>query len=101
MNYITSKERAYSFTGWRPGETPLDHFDAKRWLECAHSLCVCLDLATPITEIAKAVEDDGVLHELLHLALGIEICTHNTLSEIRTEVAVLQGHMSRALKHVS
>jgi hypothetical protein len=35
------------------------------------------------------LEDDQLLHELVHLALGIDICTHNTMAGLREECARL------------
>ena len=37
----------------------------------------------------ELLEDDQLLHELVHLALGIDICTHNTMAGLREECARL------------
>jgi hypothetical protein len=36
------------------------------------------------------VSDDGVLHELVHLASGVDICTHTGMSDLRLHVSELQ-----------
>lgn len=81
--YRTSRGRSFSFSGWAPGETPLDHFDRGEWLKCLHG---CMFAASRVH-----IEDDGVLHELVHLALGVDICTHNSLDDLRVEVAAIQA----------
>lgn len=83
-DYKTTKGRAYSFMGWPPGESPVELFDAKRWLECLHA---CMFAASR----KVTLEDDGLLHELVHLALGVEICTHNTMGDLRAEIVALEG----------
>jgi hypothetical protein len=89
--YRTSAGHAFEFSGWSLGESPLDHFDAGRWLECAHGVCLALSRHHDVNCAALAVEDDGLLHELIHLALGIDICTHTNTTELRGKVAALQN----------
>jgi hypothetical protein len=73
-----------SFSGYRSGETPLELFDAGRWLECLHGCMI------GITVTHEHIEDDGVLHELVHLALGIPICHQSSMGYIRDEVGKIQ-----------
>lgn len=87
-NYQTTKGRWYGFSGWHPTH-PLQLFDQGRWLECLHAAIFAASLQPESERAAAALEDDGVIHELAHLALGIEICTHNTLDDIRQELKEL------------
>lgn len=92
--YRTSRGRLFSFTGWTPGETPLELFDRGEWLQCLHA---CMFASS-----RSAIEDDGVLHELVHLALGIEICTHNSMAMLRSDVAAIDlvSHETRPIYRV-
>lgn len=81
--YHTSRGRLFTFVGWPDGGTPLELFDAGRWLECLHA---CMFSASRLQDL----EDDGVLHELVHLALGVEICTHTSMTALRGQVEALQ-----------
>ena len=74
--YRTTAGRAFHFDGWPPGESPIELFDAGKWLECLHA---CMFAASR----RELLEDDHLLHELVHLALGIDICTHNTMAGLR------------------
>jgi hypothetical protein len=76
--YRTTAGRSFAFSGWPPGESPLELFDAGKWLECLHA---CMFAASR----RELLEDDQLLHELVHLALGIDICTHNTMAGLREE----------------
>lgn len=80
----TSKGRNYSFDGFPPGETPVELFDAGRWLECLHA-CMAGVMVNRLH-----IEDDGVLHELVHLALGVEICTHSSMGGLRNEICEIE-----------
>jgi hypothetical protein len=42
------------------------------------------------------LEDDGVLHELVHLAGGVDICTHSNLAALRNSVLALQLLVKRS-----
>lgn len=86
MDYRTTAGRAFGFEGWANGDSPLEHFDAGRWLECLHG---CMFAASRLL-----YEDDQLLHELVHLALGIDICTHTTMEELRAQVEALQSGMT-------
>lgn len=82
--YRTPKGRLYHFSGWDEGDTPLEYFDRGEWLHCLHS-CMLMQY------LLEDVADDGLLHELVHLSLGIDICTHTTMTELRGMVASYQS----------
>lgn len=75
----------YPFSGWH--ETPLELFDAGRWPECLHATIQAFNVRRDAIATQAAVEDTGALHELAHLACGIEICTHHSLLWLRREIA--------------
>lgn len=77
--YRTAAGHAFIFDGWPAGESPLELFDAGKWLECLHACMFA-------TSRRVLLEDDQLLHELVHLALGIDICTHNTMAGLREAV---------------
>ena len=89
-DYKTSKGRLYSFDGWQPDDSPLEHFDQKNWLKCLHGVCFMLS-HFDANEVKQSLEDDGILHELIHLSLGVEICTHQDLEYLRACVADIQA----------
>lgn len=84
--YRTSRGRLFTFVGWPAGGTPLELFDAGRWLECLHA---CMFAASRRADL----EDDGLLHELVHLELGLAICTHSTMADLREQVLALQHNV--------
>lgn len=99
MQYKTTQGRTYDFSGWEPGESPVELFDKKEWLKCLHACMIASYLAYRCNEdflgfstlcAGKVLEDDSLLHELCHLSLGIEISTHNTLDDLREMVEVEQ-----------
>jgi len=88
--YRTTHGRSFEFSGWLEGDSPLDHFDTGNWLQCAHGICLALSRQHDPNCAALAVEDDGLLHELIHLALGVDICTHTSMTALREQVAAVQ-----------
>lgn len=84
-DYRTSRGREYSFYRWDPGESPTELFDAGRWLECLHA---CMVVASK-----NDLEDDAILHELVHLALGIPICQHGDMEGLRARAQELETIM--------
>ncbi len=79
--------RNYEFGYWDEGKTPVELFDKKNWLECLHAcMCAASRTVTPKDVLA----DEGVLHELCHLALGIAIALENSLESLRKQVLDLQ-----------
>lgn len=109
MQYKTTQGRTYDFSGWEPGESPLELFDKQEWLKCLHACMLCTsfthklykdDLQTQDDIAAEFIDDDGLLHELCHRACGLDICTHNSLEDLRKEVRFIQyitkGYLERA-----
>lgn len=82
-NYRTSRGHLFGFSDWPEGESPLELFDKREWLKCLHSTMFVLS-RSKIEQID--IEDDGILHELIHLSLGVDICTHQTLSDLREQL---------------
>lgn len=89
MQYFTSKGTEFSFYGFDDGDRPSDHFKAGDWLTCLHG---CMFLASILDphESKVLMEDDGLLHELVHLALGISISTHTDMNELLCSVTELE-----------
>lgn len=85
--YLTSSGHQYSFTNWGNGEQPSECFDRQDWLGCLHGCMFCAQFNSSSNLL---LEDDGLLHELLHLAMGLEISTHNSLQELRIAVVKLE-----------
>lgn len=86
MDYVTGRGVNFSFTGFAPGNDPLAHFDAYKYEECLHSCMVLVYLFTPNERQYQYLADDGLLHELIHLINGIDICTHNSIDNIRQQI---------------
>ncbi|WP_340700849.1 hypothetical protein [Burkholderia cenocepacia] len=82
----TSRGRAYVLSDWPAGGRPTDHFDQGRWADCLHA---CL-FAASLRRNPSDIEDDGPVHELVHLVCGIPICTHNTMENLRHQVRELE-----------
>lgn len=75
----------FEFTGWR--EHPLDLFDAKQWSKCLHAAIQAYNFIGDPQYTQAALEDTGLLHELAHLSVGINIWTHHNLDDLRAELA--------------
>ncbi len=89
MEYLSPNEIVFGFDGWG-SYSPTQCFDRGEWLDCLHGCMLALTIINDPGLTQIEISDDGVLHELLHLALGIDICTNNTMSELRTQVAELE-----------
>ena len=89
MEYKTSKGTTFSFSGWDKGKDPLSMFDRGKYLACLHGLMVYYNLLADPELLQLSVEDDGLMHEVLHLASGVEISTHNTMEGLRKEISVI------------
>lgn len=94
-DYRTSSGVSYSFSGWDAGESPLECWDKQDWLKCLHGCMLCLSLLRNVITIRWAIEDDGLLHELVHLALDVEISAHGTMGELRMQVEHLQNRITK------
>ena len=46
---------------------------------------------------AASVEDDGLLHELIHLALGIDICMHHAIDDLRRELILMMNEFEEMM----
>lgn len=86
-NYRGSKGGAYNTT--YSGATPVELFDAGRYGECLHACAFILHTLRDPARVWHALDDEAVLHELIHLVVGIDISTHNTIKNIRNEVEKL------------
>lgn len=86
MEYHTTKGRLYGFSGWEPDGDPLTLFDQGKYLECLHAAVFAASRLPSSDLVASALEDDGVIHELVHLVAGIDICTHNTMADLRRDL---------------
>lgn len=75
------------FTLGYDGPSPLQLFDEQRWAECAHACAYLISLRGDPELALRSLQDDALIHELLHLACGIEICTHNGRGNVRSMVA--------------
>ncbi len=75
----------YGFEGWHGGEAPTDFFDAGKWLECLHAILPAL------SHVDDELRDTGLLHELTHLALGLEIGIENRVRLLREKILEIQG----------
>lgn len=85
--YLTTA--GHRFCDFYDGPSPLELFDAGRWAECAHA-CVFMIYRTGDAALAlRCLEDDCVIHELLHLACGVPVCTHNGMDGVRAQVAAI------------
>jgi len=94
LEYATSRGGRYSFSGWEPGLSPSECFDEAKYLECLHGCILCLSLLNEPFRTQKSVEDDGLIHELVHLSQGIDISHRQDMLGLRKEVANLQSALS-------
>jgi hypothetical protein len=97
--YRTSKGGLYCFSGF---DTPLEVlFTEKRYLECAHAVCIAVALIKDKDLTQLVVEDDGLLHELIHLASGIEVGLGNSDKQMLHEIAQITQRLSAATSHMA
>lgn len=99
MDYITERGVNFSFAGFAPGDDPLTNFDAYKFEQCLHGCMVLVYLFIPVESQYKYLSDDGLLHELIHLILGIDICTHNSTDNIRQQIRELMHVYSEAREY--
>lgn len=81
----------FSFSGWEPGESPVECWAAGEWLKCLHGCILCCHLIGDPEITHAAVADDAILHELVHLASGIPVCTHGSMALLEDRVRKLQA----------
>lgn len=84
--YLTSRGRRFSFDGWPDGGRPTELFDLGQWAACLHA---CMFAASRRANVAD-IEDDGPLHELIHLICGIPVCTHGSMDDLRRQIYELE-----------
>lgn len=89
MDYIAETGARFSFDGFCLGDDPLTHFDAQRYAKALHGVVLLVYLFTPCESQYKYLADDGLIHELIHLVEGICICSHNSMSSIRSQIEEL------------
>lgn len=95
MTYLSPKGTKYSFSGWESGSTPVERFDLGDYIGCLHGCLLMLTLLGNEHRTQVAISDDGIVHELVHLAGGVEISTHNDLTTLRAEVVELEDDFKR------
>lgn len=74
------------FTAQYRGPSPMDLFDLGDYIACAHACAFLIGRLRDPERALMALEDDGLLHELLHLASGIPVCTFHAPADIRVQV---------------
>lgn len=84
----------YVFRGWKPGEHPTETFDKQDWVGCLHGCSLALILLQDPTRTQAAIEDDGIIHELIHIMhFGWETFTRwdeTKGGELRQQIEKLQ-----------
>lgn len=88
-DYRTTKGARFGFSGWGEGGSPLERFDKQEWVLCLHG-CMLAASFLPGEEARLLLEDDQILHELVHLIQGVDICTHNGMPALRRGIKKLQ-----------
>lgn len=97
MIYQTPSGNIFSFNTWVDAHKPSSTFDRKDYLGCLHGCMLAFTILDDADFTQLAVVDDGLLHELLHLAMGIDICTHTTMNDLRTLIIDLENRMLKGL----
>lgn len=75
----------YGFEGWCAGQAPIDFFDDGKWLECLHAVLPAL------AHVDDELRDTGLIHELVHLSLGVDIGIENRFRLMRDKILEIQG----------
>src|ERR1700735_5615638 len=57
----------YMLSKWKEGEYPVQTYDAKDWIGCLHGCALALTMLQDPQRTQNAIEDDGILHELIHI----------------------------------
>jgi len=69
LAYRTDLDRngPYSFNGWLPEHYPTELFKARDFIGCLHACMLAFMLIGDAKRTQAAIEDDGILHELIHI----------------------------------
>ena len=89
MEYLSPNGVRFDFSGWIL-DSPIQCFDRQDWVGCLHGCMLALTILNQPELTQREIADDGLLHELLHLSGGVDVCTHTTLQELRTQIAEIQ-----------
>lgn len=98
MIYKSLRGHSFIFNGWPVNYTPLNLFDNFNYLGCLHGIMLGLTLINNERVSHQSLSDEGVIHELLHLALSIDICTENTRDSLRLEIKEIQENIMEIVR---
>ncbi|NYT38920.1 hypothetical protein ERD78_18625 [Allopusillimonas soli] len=96
MQYVTESGHTYHFDGWPPGQSPYECWARCDYLGCLHGAMLCYHLIGDGAQ--EAVADDGLLHELVHLASGMDICTHTPTGILGNRVRGLERRVEMMME---
>lgn len=99
-DYTTTKGNAFSFIGFNEGESISEFFMRGEYLKAAHAASFVLGTFCHPEACKMALEDDGIVHELIHLALGIDQCTHTLMGDLMIECMRLDAEATKQLKNM-
>jgi hypothetical protein len=84
----------YMLAKWKPGEKPVETFDKEDWAGCLHGCALALTVLQDPTRTQAAIEDDGILHELIHIIhfphARYELGNYPSIRGLRDEIYKLQ-----------
>lgn len=98
MIYKSLSGHSFIFDGWSANYSPLELFDRNDYLNCLHGILLGLTLINNERVSHQSLSDEGVIHELLHLALSIDICTENTRDSLRLEIKEIQENIMEIVR---
>lgn len=91
-----NKNGAYMLQRWKPGETPVETYDKQDFIGCLHGCVLALTMLQDSKRTQMAIEDDGIVHELIHILhftqpdQRIQIGSFRSVRELRDEIYKLQ-----------
>lgn len=93
-NTINRNFGSYEFGGWKSGETPVERFDIQDWPACLHGCVLALTIINDPVRTQREIEDDGIIHELIHELHIAQQLGHNidwiNYANLRIEIQQLQ-----------
>lgn len=96
IEYLTPNCGAeFSYTN--PDKTLVELFDSGKYLSCLHQAMAVTYLTVAPHKVTAMIADDGVLHELVHLASDINVCTHSSKDWVRDELVKLDAESVKLL----